>query len=293
MIKKNKPFVFVALLSIIFTTCEATKPLSTATIAPSSTPPPTLTATRTSTPTQTSTPTYLSTFTPPPIATTLLPEGWRIDEYPTGQSFPPFMGDFHDKYSFDWNTGFRTGFGTGQHYAFINGQVIQAKENLTTDSNNNITNINIIVNIENTPVFSVECDPKKTTFWERIISIWTFDNHWVLELFCAGRQDIILDGQSLNTTNGYSDSFSPYLISGKLFFFFKRYDKVGFYFDGSEYLLNYNDILYHYCCGIADFNPTFYKDQVHFSAVRGGIGDKYTDQYNYRYDVFMGILDLP
>ena len=132
-------------------------------------------------------------------------------------------------------------------------------------------------------IASVECGPEVSAFGINLITYWVYENHWIVELICHGQPDIMLDGKFLNSMYGYSSSFSPYLISGKLFFFFERGDEVGFFYNGKEYLLNFDKISYYHCCGISELNPAFYQDQVMFMGLRNEI----------RHYVIMGKLDLP
>jgi hypothetical protein len=252
------------------------------------------TVTFTITPTITTTPTLtpMPIFTPSALADTDLPQGWRLDEYATGSSFNIYKDTGYyqmisEKYSFDFDSRYLAGFNYSLDPVLINGQLIQVANNVPDEGDREI-----IVKSDDNVVYYKVCHREEETFWWNLITFWTYEDHWVVEQLCEGKKDIIIDGQSLNDTKGYTDSFSGYLLSGKLFFFFYRGDQTGFNYDGKEYLLKYEIILYNYCCGISWANPEFYGDKVHFCATRGGDGSS-DDIYTHRYDVVMGILDTP
>ncbi len=81
--------------------------------------------------------------------------------------------------------------------------------------------------------------------------------------------DIIWNGESLNELEGYQQSFGIHLLSGKLFYFFIRDDGLGYYYDGNEYLLEYDRISYHACCSGGLANPHGLEDSMVFFADRG------------------------
>ena len=252
------------------------------------------TETSTITPTITTTPTItpMPTFTPSALADTALPQGWRLDEYATGSSiyiygYSELDKIFSEKYSFDYSSSYQTGFLYVSDPILINGYLIQVNHNVLDEETDEI-----VVKSNEDIVYYKKCQRDKTSYQGNLISKWTYEDHWVVEQLCEGRYDIIIDGQSLNNANGYNDSFSAYLVSGKLFFFYYRGDQTGFNYDGREYLLNYEKILYHHCCGISWVNPIFFGDKVHFCATRGGDGS-HDDIYTHRYDVVIEILDMP
>jgi hypothetical protein len=245
-------FFIGILLSFSLAACNGQSLFATPTVSSSATP----TATPTITP--------MPTFTPSPLADTTLPEGWRLDEYSTYDlnnryGFPGFLHVLAEKYSFDKNSKYWSGYTFGLDPFLVNGHLIEVTNNVPDEGD-----WEIIVESDGEVVYQKVCEREKETFWWNVIAFWTYDSHWVVEHLCEGRYDVILDGQSLNEVNGYIDSFSAYLVSEKLFFFFYRGEQTGFYYDGHEYLLNYDEILYHHCCFAAEANPIFYDNKLFF-----------------------------
>ena len=240
---------------------------------------PTLTPTKESTPTPKATPTIAPSFTPPSIAISDLPKGWKMDSYQEKQDGEYAFAPLYRKYSIvhNWDEIHRAGWGYGWNkFVKVNNQTLQVK---TVSGTSQPRSIDITLN--NTPYMSIECDNKNTTFWDNLIAFWGYDNHWVVEYVCNGQQGIVLDGQYLNATYGYSSSFASYVVSEKLFFFFKRGDSLGFYYDGIEYPLSFDDVSYAFCCGIAELNPEFYSDKLTFVGIQDEV----------RYYAIMGNLD--
>ena len=280
MSSKRKLLFSMAFIWSFFVACSAqtTNPLNTKTpiftFFPSNTP------VQIQTPTKVNTPTVIPTFTAPVLSNSELPTDWKIYESPLEFEKTPI-----DIFNIEGSSYFQTGFGWSHSPKVIdfNGHELRVSD---YDKDNDV----IEITIDQTAIISMECDNKQSIYGYNVISALAYDNHWIVEILCNDERNIILDGQFLNETNHYSNSFSPYFISGKLFFFFYRNKDVGYYYDGKEYLLNYEMILYHHCCGISELNPIFYKDQVRFFAVRGGNGE-YT--YENRYEVIMGVSKSP
>ena len=281
----RKGFTILAFLVFIISACTGNVPTSSVNITPTitahiNTTTPVVVAS--STPFFTSVPTLTPTITWLSTASTILPPDWKLDGYQEVGSYS-FYAPLYEKYWVFWDRPYvhRTGYGwyPMPEYVELNGHKLRAIE-IRKDQQITAT---ISVSIDNAPVLSIVCDNRKSEFWANLIAYWAYDNHWLLEYYCNETEDIILDGVSLNWANGYSNSFSPYLVSGKLFFFFKRGNQVGFYYDGKEYLLDFDDISYAYCCGIAELNPEFYSNKLTFMGLRG----------ETRYYAIMGNLDLP
>ncbi len=240
---------------------------------------PTLTPTKEATPTPKATPTIAPSFTPPSIAISDLPQGWKMDSYQQKHDGEYAFAAIYRKYSIahNWGEFHHTGWGYGwNEFVKINNQTLQVK---AVSGTNQPRSIDITLN--NTPYMSIECDNKNSTFWDNLIAFWGYDNHWVVEYICNGQQGIVLDGQYLNTIYGYSSSFASYLVSEKLFFFFKRDNSLGFYYDGIEYPLSFDDVSYHFCCEASAVNPEFYNDKLTFVGIQDDV----------RYYAIMGNLD--
>jgi putative hemolysin len=104
---------------------------------------------------------------------------------------------------------------------------------------------------------------------EPLRGLWAYDNHWVLEtnLFLSDKPDngqIFVDGESLNTQNGYEESFNFQTINGRPFYFFRRNGKVDAWFDEKEISLGYDDVPHYLCCGDSGLNPTARQGAVLF-----------------------------
>jgi hypothetical protein len=245
------------------------------------------TSTITLTPTSTQTLVPQATFTPLPVLENRIPSGWQRHEYGVGgiggQGDKEFRNIFFHHYNIDWKSRHLSGLSVADLY--------RIDDHLYTyeviDAN---TSMDILIKEDNRQVYFRSCDKEKNNFWEYIIAFWSIGDHWVAETFCEGTSDIVLDGLSLNETYGYSESFAASTISGKIFYFFKRDGKIGFYFDGAEYMTVYEDVLYHFCCEISLYNPEYYTDQVQFYAIKSGKHDD-SDGFEYKYAVVMGDLD--
>lgn len=113
--------------------------------------------------------------------------------------------------------------------------------------------------------------------------LWTYNDHWVLEVaHVSGQNDpqdgeesavsgqIIRDGVSLNEENGYEESFGFQLISGRPFYFFREDGQIGFSYAGQQVRLGYSQIPHYGCCSGAELNPVSAKNMVAFFARRSG-----------------------
>jgi len=112
--------------------------------------------------------------------------------------------------------------------------------------------------------------------------LWTYDNHWVLEVVHAAEKkglfqsetdfdlvgDVILDGISLNQQQKYQETFGFQLMNGKPFFFFKRLGHIGISYNGKEIPLEYTQLPHYLCCSGAAFNPKIAENMVSFFAQR-------------------------
>lgn len=242
-----------------------------------STPTPTVTSSPTTTPTHTFTPTMVPTFTSVPKSSTRLPKGWKLRE-----AFQDFV-DTKGVFEIDGKSHFMSGFGwhNDRKEIELNDKVLRVFE-----PSQEFDNIDVI--LADQKILSMRCAQDYAIYGTNVISLYEYENHWLMEVMCNKTTDIFFDGQSLNDVNGYSASFSPYFISGKLFYFFYRTNAVGFNYDGLEYPLDYDFIYYYHCCGISEANPIFYTDHIEFHAVRGGDGSN-QDNAKHRYNVVMGV----
>jgi hypothetical protein len=107
---------------------------------------------------------------------------------------------------------------------------------------------------------------------------WSYNGHWAVVLLDAkkdGPNDfqmvsrLIQDGQDLNTTNGYEQSFQFALLNGHPFYFYQKTGKTGISFDGQEISKDYDEVPHYGCCSSALLNPRISMNMVWFFARRG------------------------
>lgn len=115
--------------------------------------------------------------------------------------------------------------------------------------------------------------------------LWTYDNHWVLEVVHATEKkaffqneidfdvlgEIILDGLSLNQQQEYQETFGFQLMNGKPFYFFKKSGRMGISYNGDEIPSRYTQIPHYGCCSGSALNPKSAENMVSFFAQRSGI----------------------
>lgn len=103
--------------------------------------------------------------------------------------------------------------------------------------------------------------------------LWTYAGHWALEILFADQNswsgEVYIDGKSVNTLNGYDESFGLQLLAGKPFFFFERKGKIGYSYDGRETDLAYSEIPHYRCCAESSLNPVQTPTMTAFFAVQG------------------------
>lgn len=92
-----------------------------------------------------------------------------------------------------------------------------------------------------------------------------WDGHWAVEV--AG--DVIVDGASLSTDNGYDEVFHWRLIKGRPFYFYAQGGKVHLRYDGRILDQTYDEVIHYRCCEPAVFNPGANDRMVWFWARRG------------------------
>ena len=123
---------------------------------------------------------------------------------------------------------------------------------------------------ENT-IFSVEAGLPSPAL--PLQSLWTFDDHWVLEILFAEEEiwqgRIYQDGDLLNETQAYQEAFGFQLLSGKPFYFYRNSAGLGYAYSGIETALPYDEILHYGCCSAASLNPIHAENMVAFYALAG------------------------
>ena len=112
---------------------------------------------------------------------------------------------------------------------------------------------------------------------------WAVDGSWYLETATSTVTltdngnvintqtlgDIYQDGESLNAREGYEESFGFQTISSRPFYFYQRDGSLGYFYDGQEYSLGYDEIPHYQCCSGAAYNPIMAKNMVAFYANKG------------------------
>jgi sulfatase modifying factor 1 len=107
-------------------------------------------------------------------------------------------------------------------------------------------------------------------------SPWSYDEHWIVEQMerIQGTSDVTLrghiiqDGQDLNQTCGYEESFGFALLDGRPFYFVKRDGKIDIAYDGQQVPMGYELVPHYRCCSVAALNPSTSQNMVWFFATR-------------------------
>ncbi len=113
--------------------------------------------------------------------------------------------------------------------------------------------------------------------------LWTYDNHWVLEIAYAAQKfslpglidvqaagQIVRDGDLLNQRFKYQEAFGFQTMGGKPFYFFKRGGHIGISYDDQDYALGYDQVDHYLCCSGSALNPKAAESMVAFFARRAG-----------------------
>ncbi len=101
----------------------------------------------------------------------------------------------------------------------------------------------------------------------QIRSLFSFEGHWAVETLGT----LIVDGEIWNTTRFPAEEiFDVQILDGKLFFFFRRDQQIGMYYDGQVLPLGYTAIHHDGCCGYGAYNPLRAQDGLAFFAVKEG-----------------------
>ena len=146
------------------------------------------------------------------------------------------------------------------HYArpvLVGGQLIAVAAS-ATPGRVDVTADGHIVYTHYSDLFSVD---------EPVKGLWAWNGHWVLEV--AG--EIIVDGQSLNTQQGYAEAFGWQLIAGQPFYFFRRGDTLQVSYAGQDLPLQYAQVIHYRCCESSAFNAAANSHMAWFYALKDGI----------------------
>lgn len=83
------------------------------------------------------------------------------------------------------------------------------------------------------------------------IGFWTYGDHWALETV----DQVVIDGQNVNTSNGYDKSYEFHLLDGRPLFFFEKSGTLSVSFDGMAVPLPFPSIPHYGCCSAGLDNP--------------------------------------
>ena len=235
-----------------------------------------------------------------------LTSGLRIDEYALQEApqtepltFVPFTGsqeDILNKHALQRSHAYQT------KSSFINGhysmsvefgdqellarEVIAEVEELPAD-------IRIEVMLNDKVIYSMPAG--EVSPLNALQGLWFYDGHWVVEVarvsYSYDEQhkenvwhslgQILRDGQDLNQSYDYQESFGFQLLNEKPFYFFSRDGEIGFSYDDEETNLGKGSIYHYGCCSAAELNPKPAKDMVSF----------FTQKEGYWYYVEIGIFE--
>lgn len=143
---------------------------------------------------------------------------------------------------------------------------------------NNSSESYVWVTLDGNEIYRISTGPASPITTLR--GLWIYDSHWALETvlidlegdnivtpFALGQ--ISMDGALQNETKGYADAFGLQTIAGNPFYFFKKDGKIGYFYDGKETMLAYEEIPHFNCCGESVLNPIQAQNMVAFFARTG------------------------
>ena len=107
-------------------------------------------------------------------------------------------------------------------------------------------------------IFEITCDD--TFVRPPLYGLWTFGEHWVLEVL----DSIIVDGQAVNSKFGYQKSYEFHLLGGKPVYLFEKSGQLGVNFDGQEVLLPGQSAHHYECCSGTLLNPRLGASELVF-----------------------------
>ena len=271
-------------------TPSPTLPAGTDTPASSATatsrPTATLTRTAVPTPTLTSTATPVATAALPPQPAFDLPQGLTLEEWelrsmfippdpfaPVAASMESVLERHHAQRALvqpglvDYNAS-----EGGQLTAAMGSMFILARvEVVMTDAG---YKEQLTVSVDDRIVLQNPPETRGVGMLDRLL---VHDGHWYLEVTHARPvsadielvSDVIRDGQSLSQALGYDEVFGIHLIADAPFFFYRRGEAYGLWYDGVAIPTDYSGISHHVCCAGGPTNPLRSQDMVAFFVQRG------------------------
>lgn len=107
----------------------------------------------------------------------------------------------------------------------------------------------------------------------------SYNGHWALVLLDAKQDEqgnwrqpferVVQDGQDLNTTEGYEQSFQFTVLDNRPFYFYQKNEKINISFDGQDIIKDFDEIPHYRCCSPALLNPGISMNMIWFFARRG------------------------
>ena len=137
-----------------------------------------------------------------------------------------------------------------------------------------------IVQRNGTEIYRISTGPASPL--ESLRGLWSYDNHWVLEVAPITEKKIgnngievdtkgqlVEDGRSLNNQYGYEEAFNFQTLGGRPFYFFQKNGKIDAWYDGQVVPLGYDAISHYGCCSAAQRNPRMFTNLIVFFGSRG------------------------
>lgn len=98
--------------------------------------------------------------------------------------------------------------------------------------------------------------------------LWTWQDHWILEVEAI----VIMDGVIQNQSLGYEEMFNWHLVDEHPFYFFRQKDTFGMAYDGQTLPLHYDQIIHGFlCCDPARYSIWTAPIGAMFYAQRDGV----------------------
>ena len=110
--------------------------------------------------------------------------------------------------------------------------------------------VTVSVFLNDRPVYKTTL-PDNQEVQSPLIGFWTYGKHWALEL----KDNVVIDGQPVNRSQGYQKSYEFHLLGGKPLYFFEKDGEVDLNYAEQEIALDGFLIPHGNCCSSAEINP--------------------------------------
>lgn len=114
-------------------------------------------------------------------------------------------------------------------------------------------------------VYSLDVSPNRVDNPLKKFAVW--NGQWVLEV----DGQLIIDGVSLNHSNGVDQIFNWQILKGKPFYFYQKGSQVGTHYGDQDLPVYYDEVIHYQCCEPAAFNPNGNSSIVWFYARKDGV----------------------